>query len=258
MSMVSVQRPAPGAPGGRARLIVLRLRMRTLTALGALAIQTTFAGRAFGLRSSLFIGSELLLLFCILLILRIVLPLLDRHDRGAKGEEHVGGLLEGLACEGWHVIHDASLGRGDVDHIVIGPPGAFTVETKSHPGPIAVARVHGALLRQAQAQRGLLERALQMPVEPLIVYSRAWVDRPLSRRKGVRVLPARMLLGHLRKQPRLLSVEQVEHAQQRLRKALAARESLGGDGRDCGGRPRGTTGVGDSVLARARNRTPHT
>ena len=34
-------------------------------------------------------------------------------------------------------------------------------------------------------------------VEPLLVFSRAWVDRPLARRKGVRVVPARMLLGYL-------------------------------------------------------------
>ena len=39
-------------------------------------------------------------------------------------------------------------------------------------------------------------------VEPLLVYSRAWVDRPLGRRKGVRVVPARMLLGYLDRQPR--------------------------------------------------------
>ena len=41
-----------------------------------------------------------------------------------------------------------------------------------------------------------------MSVEPLIVFSRAWVDRPLARRKGVRVLPARMLLGYLQALPR--------------------------------------------------------
>ena len=41
-----------------------------------------------------------------------------------------------------------------------------------------------------------------MKVEPLLVFSRAWVDRPLARRKGVRVLPARMLLGHVSKSAR--------------------------------------------------------
>ena len=114
-----------------------------------------------------------------------------------RGEEQVGGLLDELAGCGWRVIHDATLGRGNVDHILIGPAGVFTVETKSHPGPVRVGRVHGAHAepgaRPAQGDRAGDGRE----VEPLIVFSRAWVDRPLARRKGVRVLPARMLLGYL-------------------------------------------------------------
>ena len=53
------------------------------------------------------------------------------------------------------------------------------------------------MLSQAQPQREAIERVTGMHVEPLLVFSRAWVDRPLARRKGVRVLPARMLLGYL-------------------------------------------------------------
>ena len=68
-------------------------------------------------------------------IIRYVLPLVERRDRGALAEEHVGALLDCCREERWRVIHDATLGRGNVDHIVIGPPGVFTVETKSHPGP---------------------------------------------------------------------------------------------------------------------------
>ncbi len=56
------------------------------------------------------------------------------------------------------MIHDASLGRGNIDHILIGPAGVFTVETKSHPGPVRVARVHGATIEQARAQRRAIER----------------------------------------------------------------------------------------------------
>jgi hypothetical protein len=258
MSIISIQRPEPGAPGGRARTIVLALRMRTLIALGLLAIQTTFAGRAFGLRSPLFIGSELLLLFCILVVSRFVLPLVDRHDRGAKGEEHVGGLLECLGQEGWEVLHDVSLGRGDIDHVAIGSAGVYTVETKSHPGPISVRRLHGVLLRQAQAQRELVAQAVEMPVEPLIVYSRAWVDRPLARRKGVRVLPARMLLGYLREQEPRLGAQQVRLAAQRVEDAVNARQALELGGSDCVGRPRAPTGARGSVLGSARNRSAHT
>ena len=83
-----------------------------------------------------------------------------------------------------------------------------------------VARVHGATIRQAQAQRKAIERVTGVKVEPLLVYSRAWVDRPLARRKGVRVLPARMLIGHLQRGSKTLSRSDVEEARGRLEKAL--------------------------------------
>ncbi len=212
--------PTARVAGQHERTTVRRLRMRTLVALGVLAVATAFLGRAFGLRDLRFLGSEIALLAGIFVILRFVLPLVERHDRGATGEEQVGGLLDELAGENWQVIHDGSLGRGNVDHILIGPAGVFTVETKSHPGPIRVARVHGATLSQAQAQRKAIERVVGVPVEPLIVFSRAWVDKPLARRKGVRVTPARMLSGYLERRPVTLTVEQVEQARERVARAL--------------------------------------
>jgi hypothetical protein len=155
---------------------------------------------------------------------RYVLPLLERRDRGASAEEHVGGLLEQLPGRNWQVLHDASLGHGNVDHILIGPAGVFTVETKSHPGPVRVGRLHGATLRQAQAQRNAIEGITGVRVEPLLVFSRAWVDRPLARRKGVRVVPARMLLTHLTKQPETLSPEEAQQAHRRVVSALREHE----------------------------------
>jgi Nuclease-related domain len=213
--------PTARVPGQYTRSLWRRLRMRTLVMLGGLAVATTLMGRRFGWRDPRFLAAEVALLTVIFLISRFVLPLLDRHDRGATGEEQVGGLLDGLADRGWHAIHDVSLGHGNVDHVLIGPGGVFTVETKSHPGPVRVARVHGSVLGQAQAQRRAIEQVLGGHVEPLVVFSRAWVDRPLSRRKGVRVVPARMLLSYLDRQPQRLTPAEVERAHRRLARALA-------------------------------------
>jgi hypothetical protein len=209
------------APGQYTRSLVQRLRMRTLLTLGALAVETTVAGRRFGWHDPRFLGAEVALLLAIFAISRWVLPLVARHDRGATGEEEVGELLEGLAARGWHVVHDVSLGRGNVDHILVGPGGVYTVETKSHPGPVRVARVHGKVWGQAQAQRRAVEEVVGEHVEPLVVYSRAWVDRPLSRRRGVRVVPARMLCGYVERQPQRLTPAGVARAQARLAGALA-------------------------------------
>ncbi len=212
--------PTGRTAGQYARSTVRRMRMRTLVALGVLAVATALLGRGFGLHDVRFLASEVALLVGIFVITHFVLPLLERHDRGAAGEEHVGGLLEGLAGEGWHVMHDASFGRGNVDHLLIGPPGVFTIETKSHPGPVRVAHVHGATLSQARAQSRAVERVTGLDVQPLIVFSRAWVDRPLTRRKGVRVVPARMLVGYLEKRPTRLSVEEIERAHRLVVAAL--------------------------------------
>jgi hypothetical protein len=219
--------PSTRAPGQHTRAIVRRLRLRTLVALGVLAVATALLGRTFGLRDIRFLGSEVGLLVAMFVVLRYVMPLVERHDRGATGEEQVGSLLNGLEGKGWHAIHDASLGNGNVDHILIGPAGVFTVETKSHPGPVRVARIHGATIGQAQAQQRAIARVTGVEVEPLIVYSRAWIDRPLARRKGVRVLPARMLAGYLDRRRATLSPEQVQQARSHVARALRKRRGRG-------------------------------
>jgi hypothetical protein len=217
---VAATDPTGRTAGQYARAAVRRLRMRTLVSLGVLAVATALLGRTLGLHSLLFLGSEVALLISIFVISRYVLPLVERRDHGATGEEQVGGLLDQMSDVGWSVIHDASLGNGNVDHILIGPPGIFTIETKSHPGPVRVARVHGETWRQAQAQRRAIERVTGLEVEPLVVFSRAWVDRPMARRKGVRVVPARMLLPYLGKLQATLEQTQIDAAHKRVAQAL--------------------------------------
>lgn len=243
---VTAPDPTGRPPGQYARSTWRRLRLRSLVSLGVLAVATALLGRSFGLHDPRFLAAEIALLVSMFVITRYVLPLVERRDIGAAGEEHVGELLEQLAHEGWRVIHDASLGRGNVDHILIGPAGVYTVETKSAPGPVRVARVHGATLAQAQAQRRAIEAVCELDVEPLIVYSRAWVDRPLARRRGVRVLPARMLLGYLAKQPERLSASQVERARAAVAAALSETAARG--------RPAGRVPAHVRPLDRARRR----
>ncbi len=55
---------------------------------------------------------------------------------GADGEETIGAKLEKLTKRGWHVLHSVPIGtRGsDIDHLLIGPGGVWTINTKNHPG----------------------------------------------------------------------------------------------------------------------------
>jgi hypothetical protein len=54
---------------------------------------------------------------------------------GAKGEVKVASELDKLGV-GWHVLHAVEVGRNgsDIDHVVVGPPGVFTLNAKRHPG----------------------------------------------------------------------------------------------------------------------------
>lgn len=56
--------------------------------------------------------------------------------KGSEGEETVGKRLDRLTSHGWRVLHSVPVGdRGsDIDHVLVGPGGVFTVNTKNHPG----------------------------------------------------------------------------------------------------------------------------
>ena len=56
-------------------------------------------------------------------------------SKGADGEEEVARRLRKLG-EGWRVLHGVPVGTGDsdIDHVVIGPAGVFTINTKNHLG----------------------------------------------------------------------------------------------------------------------------
>lgn len=70
---------------------------------------------------------------------------------GAAGERRVGDRLDRLKAHGWSVLHSIPLKSGaDIDHLIIGPGGVFTINTKHHPGARVTAkgdfiRVNGQL-----------------------------------------------------------------------------------------------------------------
>lgn len=57
---------------------------------------------------------------------------------GADGEEKVAAQLRKLQSKDprWHVLHAVPVGENgsDIDHVVIGPGGVFTLNAKHHPG----------------------------------------------------------------------------------------------------------------------------
>ncbi len=61
-------------------------------------------------------------------------------EKGAEGEERVGKRLAKLPRDRWVTLHDRPLGGGgrNVDHLVIGPGGVFSVNTKNLSGNVIV------------------------------------------------------------------------------------------------------------------------
>jgi hypothetical protein len=130
-------------------------------------------------------------------------------------------MLEELAASGWYVIHDVSLGRGNVDHVVVGPGGLFTIETKSHRGKVFISSLDQKMLSQAYAEKKTLEAITGMAVRPLLVFSHAYlVGRVPAYSRGVTVLPARMLAGFFSRQKQAMSVEEAVMIYGRLAPAV--------------------------------------
>lgn len=144
-----------------------------------------------------------------------------RWRRGAEGEEVVGRILEGLSADGWQVIHDVTFGRGNIDHIAIGPGGVFTVETKSHGGRRSVDRLDPKMLSQAYAEKKKLEEVTGIEARPLLVFSRAYLIESMpAQRQGVTILPARMLPQFFSRQRPTMSPEQAREVHNRLALAV--------------------------------------
>ena len=55
---------------------------------------------------------------------------------GAGAELTIGRQLERLGTE-YELIHDLQTGRGNIDHICVGPTGVFAIETNAHSGTIS-------------------------------------------------------------------------------------------------------------------------
>jgi hypothetical protein len=78
--------------------------------------------------------------------------------RGTKGERVVGRRLTRLGRDGWDVLRAVSeQGSDEVDHLVVGPPGVFTVSTLHHRG--ARIRVGGQVVWVDDAIREYLRNA---------------------------------------------------------------------------------------------------
>jgi len=63
---------------------------------------------------------------------------IDQWRHGAEAERRTAKELRKLRRRGWHVVHDLADGRGNRDHVVVGPGGLFLIDTKSPRGRVKI------------------------------------------------------------------------------------------------------------------------
>ncbi|MDP9454705.1 MAG: hypothetical protein CYG60_23405 [Actinobacteria bacterium] len=153
---------------------------------------------------------------------------------GGRAEERVGEELEGLRAHGFYVFHDVPLPTvGNVDHVVLGERGFFSIETKSHSGHVTARR--GELFRNGrsfekdfvkQAWSGCyrLREILDADVTPLLLFTDAFVKGGITAR-GVRVLPLGWLKGEILKSRSRHDLGAVKSAVARLSSATGCHPS---------------------------------
>lgn len=110
--------------------------------------------------------------------------------RGSRAEREVGEELEHLRGDGYLVLHDVELERGgNVDHVVCGRNGVYSVETKAR-------RYEERHLRQARRQAHALHQRLDVWVTPVLCLASR--DDTPHRRQGVWIMGLPHLEGWLR------------------------------------------------------------
>jgi hypothetical protein len=63
---------------------------------------------------------------------------IERWRQGAEGEKATAKALRPLVREGWALLNDVDTGRGNIDHLLIGPPGVFLLDSKNLSGVLSV------------------------------------------------------------------------------------------------------------------------
>ena len=143
---------------------------------------------------------------------------------GYVGEEHVALELARLT-DGWYVLHGVPIGVDgtDIDHVVIGPPGVFTINTKHHPGHVVDVKGDAIFIgpayqpyipkARAEASRASARLAAvlppEIPVLPIITVVGATI-RHRERTVGVEVVDADYLVYALTSEPEVLSSDAVD------------------------------------------------
>lgn len=164
---------------------------------------------------------------------------IERWREGADGEKATAKALRPLFRAGWVVVHDVDRGhgRGNVDHILVGPAGIFVLDSKRLRGLCSVeggvlsvrcredpddVYARDRLAPRAKATAAELRRKLQdevsvrLWVQPVIVLWANFEQRSILS-GGVAWISGRHLAATLEKRPVQLTPREVQSVVDALR-----------------------------------------
>lgn len=160
-------------------------------------------------------------------------PTLRALRQAEEGEKAVGQYLEKLRADGFQVFHDVIAVGFNIDHVLIGPPGVFTVETKTWSKPkkgnpriefdgtsIRMSSVEPERdpVTQAKAQAGWLKAVLSestgrsIAVRPTILFPGWFIVHSADSFKEVWVLEPKALPAFLQNEPTRFTPEDIQLA----------------------------------------------
>jgi hypothetical protein len=182
--------------------------------------------------------------FAMFMILRMSPPgWIENWQDGARGEQWTGKELRPLERQGWVVLHDLTLGRGNLDHVIVGPAGVFLLDSKRWRGRVTVenevvtirhtedpelswcyggaGRLRG--LARVVHSRVLEQTRLSVWVEPVCVI---WADFPQAAAgESCRFVGGKALAGWLSERPQKLTSDRVEQVADAVRRSWRAGET---------------------------------
>jgi hypothetical protein len=159
-------------------------------------------------------------------------------EKGAAGERHTADLLACLP-PGWLVFHDLSIpaGKANIDHVAVGPPGVFVIDTKYWRAPAHVGS--GTLWCGRYPMRKEVETAAWETSRVTLAVAGAapvWglmcllgpVDGPLGLAGTLTVVQATDLAAYLTGRPLVLGPSQVRHSADVIERALPPKAGWSG------------------------------
>jgi Nuclease-related domain len=147
-------------------------------------------------------------------------------QRGAKGEQSTARRLRRLG-RGWTVFHDLAIpgSRANADHLVIGPPGVFLIDSKHYRGPVTLTP-EGTLwygrhpltrvLATVRWEAAVFSQTLGTAITPMLSIHGAQLPWDELMAEGIPVLTAGRSPVVLRALPPSLSPEDVAELTQRV------------------------------------------